>query len=60
MPATSRANRATFGVMRYGEARDVVVELGLLRTGIRADPPAEERGPTRVGPRYERLATSMA
>ena len=41
--------RATFGVMRYGEARDVVVELGLLRTGIRADPPAEERGPTRVG-----------
>ena len=27
----------------------MAVELGLLRTGIRADPPVEDRGPTRVG-----------
>ena len=40
---------ATFGVTRYGESREVTVQLGLLRTGIRADPPPEERGPTRVG-----------
>ena len=40
---------ARLRIFRYGEQLELPVEMGTIRTGVRPDPPAEERGPARVG-----------
>jgi len=40
---------AVLDVIRYGERRRIPVELGLMRSGIRPEPPPPIPGPPRVG-----------
>ncbi len=39
----------TLDVVRYGRAMQIPVELGLIRSGVKPEPPAPTDGPTRVG-----------